>query len=426
MTTTKRTLRLDEIEYLVSGIEPIQHTDVYLKRVTDNKHANLIARIQRDLLDVQVYPSIIDELKQSIEQQYYSSQVQAGDTVGIIMAQSIGERQTQLALNSFHSTGITTLTVVTGVPRFTELINTTKKPRNVMTTIYCNGSFSSIESIRLQVGVHLRHVLFGDLIVYHEFHPLRPKDTWYRLYTALVRPLPALATFVRFKLNHQVLFENHLSVQCIAERMERQWPAVQCVYSPMTEAIIDVWFTGSRTDAETVIVPTARKLTVNGIPHITELNYTTTQTGEWYIEALGQNLQTVMGHPAVDETRTFSNNMWEIHDYLGAEATREFLVRELMNVISVDAYINKRHVDLLVDLMLATGTLTSISRYGIQRTQIGPLAACSFEESLDQFLQAGLFGEKDPLTSVSASIICGKMSRSGTGMCDLMFKSDQT
>ena len=39
-----------------------------------------------------------------------------GEAVGITMAMSIGERQTQMTLNTFHKAGLTSATVQ-GVPR---------------------------------------------------------------------------------------------------------------------------------------------------------------------------------------------------------------------------------------------------------------------------------------------------------------------
>jgi hypothetical protein len=93
-----------------------------------------------------------------------------------------------------------------------------------------------------------------------------------------------------------------------------------------------------------------------------------------------------------------------------------------MNVVSSDGtYINVCHVMLLVDIMTFSGTISSVSRYGIKRAQAGPLAKASFEESLDNFLKAGVFGDVETTNGVSASIMCGKRSKIGTGLCDLLY-----
>ena len=62
--------------------------------------ANSIVKITKDkfrkqLIKKEVYPSIIPELKNIIHKNYQQSLIDAGESVGILAAQSIGERQTQ-------------------------------------------------------------------------------------------------------------------------------------------------------------------------------------------------------------------------------------------------------------------------------------------------------------------------------------------
>jgi DNA-directed RNA polymerase beta' subunit len=48
------------------------------------------------------------------------------------------------------------------------------------------------------------------------------------------------------------------------------------------------------------------------------------------------------------------------------------------------------------------------------------MAKASFEESLENFLKAGVNGEKESADGVSASIMLGKMPNIGTGVFDMM------
>ena len=117
--------------------------------------------------------------------------------------------------------------------------------------------------------------------------------------------------------------------------------------------------------------------------------------------------------------------MWDIYETLGIEATREFLIEEFMFVVSSDGtYINDRHIKLLVDTMTVAGTIWPISRYGMKREQTGPLAKASFEECLDNLLKAGANNEVETTQGVSASIICGKRSKIGTGMFGVRVNMD--
>ena len=47
------------------------------------------------------------------------------------------------------------------------------------------------------------------------------------------------------------------------------------------------------------------------------------------------------------------------------------------------------------------------------------MSKASFEESLENFLKAGLNGEKETTDGVSASIMLGKLPKTGTGVFDL-------
>jgi DNA-directed RNA polymerase II subunit RPB1 len=118
--------------------------------------------------------------------------------------------------------------------------------------------------------------------------------------------------------------------------------------------------------------------------------------------------------------------MWEIYNVFGIEATRQFLISEFMDVVTSDGtFVNKSHVELLVDMMVYTGTIISISRYGQKKVGSGPLSKASFEESLENFLKAGLNGEKETTDGVSASIILGKLPKTGTGVFDLKVDIDK-
>ena len=88
-------------------------------------------------------------------------------------------------------------------------------------------------------------------------------------------------------------------------------------------------------------------------------------------------------------------------------------------------YINLRHIELLCDVMTSKGELISINRQGINRGDVGPLAKCSFEDTTDQLIKAGIFSEKDNLTGVSSNIMMGQKIKSGTGLCEIFIDEEQ-
>ena len=75
--------------------------------------------------------------------------------------------------------------------------------------------------------------------------------------------------------------------------------------------------------------------------------------------------------------------------------------------------------------MTNRGYLTAINRQGINRGDVGPLAKSSFEDTTDQFIKAGMFGEKDKLKGVSSNIMMGQTIKSGTGLSELLLDENK-
>jgi DNA-directed RNA polymerase II subunit RPB1 len=135
---------------------------------------------------------------------------------------------------------------------------------------------------------------------------------------------------------------------------------------------------------------------------------------QYVMDTDGSNLFEVLSHPNVDSTRTISNDIIEIYELLGIEAAREALMREILSVLD-SLHVDYHHLSLLVDTMTMKGNLLSIDRHGINRSDIGPLAKCSFEETSDMLVKAGVFAEYDKINGVSANIMLGQIPPCGTG-----------
>lgn len=434
----KRALTKKEIEYVLSDVKPIMGLE---KHVALRIHEKITNGIREDLQKASIYPEKIDALKDAITKHYYSTQISPGVSVGIATSQSIGERQTQLALNSFHSTGMTTMTVVTGVPRFNELVNATKNPKSVISTIYFQRTPKTIQEARKHISM-IKHVRFEQVV--KSYSTSRAiKDEWYvcfkYMYPEKYADVRNCNCFVRFHCNLQVLYESRLLLLDVVTRIEESYEGVVCAWSPDELGIVDVWFNTHELKVNTenpsitkenkvymfveeILIPTLYPLSLKGVDGIEEVDFSQTpDKTEWYVDAMGYNLHKLFTLSMVDETRTVSNHMWEILSVLGIEAVREFLIQEFIAVISTESFINLRHIQLLVDVMLFTGDISSISRYGMHKNQSGALTKCSFEESLDQILKAGIHGENEKINGVSGAIITGKLSNIGTGLCDLLY-----
>ena len=113
-------------------------------------------------------------------------------------------------------------------------------------------------------------------------------------------------------------------------------------------------------------------------------------------------------------------------DIFGIEAARTLIINEIQDIFEQSSsYVNFRHLSLLADIMTNKGYIMSVDRHGINKSNRGPLAKCSFEETPDIILKAALFGEVDHVRGVSSNIMLGQEPLIGTGSIDVMFDEDK-
>ena len=53
------------------------------------------------------------------------------------------------------------------------------------------------------------------------------------------------------------------------------------------------------------------------------------------------------------------------------------------------------------------------------------MAKCSFEDTTDQLIRAGIFGEIDYLEGVSSNIMVGQNIKAGTSSCELLLDENK-
>lgn len=122
----------------------------------------------------------------------------------------------------------------------------------------------------------------------------------------------------------------------------------------------------------------------------------------------GSNLINLLNRDDVDPTHTYSNNLYDTLSILGVEAVRNYMIWALRRMISASGqYINQRHIVLLIDYMTFAGGVSKASFSGI-RQHGSVLSTVSYQKGTDTLASASLFGENDPLSSVSANIFTGK------------------
>lgn len=123
----------------------------------------------------------------------------------------------------------------------------------------------------------------------------------------------------------------------------------------------------------------------------------------------------------INLNKTICNDIMTIYETYGIDAARNALIKEYRHVFTSSGNnVNSAHIETLCDLMTNTGIPTSIDRHGMNKTEIDPLARASFEKTVDQLVQAAVFGEVDHMNSVSSRIMAGLVIKGGTGLCNLI------
>lgn len=118
------------------------------------------------------FDAIIDEIVENFNKNI----VQPGEMVGMIGAQALGEPLTQMSLNSFHASGIASISSVTkGIPRTKELISVTKNIKTPQLQIHMTDEFKGSKEMAHKIASHIKYTTLseirGRINVYYDTKP---------------------------------------------------------------------------------------------------------------------------------------------------------------------------------------------------------------------------------------------------------------
>jgi DNA-directed RNA polymerase beta' subunit len=359
--------------------------------------------------------------------------------------------------DTFHLSGVASASkAVRGVPRIKELISVSKNIKTPSMSIYLKNDIASDDKKSTEVLNNIQTTLFKDLVkstkMYYDpddFETTIEEDKFfvetYRELTSqgLMQKTKLYPWLLRFELDRSALVEHDVSMLDIYTVLAEYYEdLVNVMFSDDNSKNlifrIKIEDTGEDRDIITEMKALERSILENviikGVSKISKVvknqmnaskyvpsSMTIESEQEWVLETAGTNMLDVLALNEIDPTRTISNDIIEINELLGVEAARQALYNELYSVIAdAGLYVNYRHIALLVDTMTNKGYLLSIDRHGINRTDIGPFAKCSFEETTDMLIKAGIFAEVDRINGVSANTMLGQIPPAGTGDTDVL------
>lgn len=404
-----------------------------------------------------------------LESRFTRALVNPGEMVGVLAAQSIGEPATQMTLNTFHFTGISSKNVTLGVPRLKEILNIATNIKTPSMMVYQAGGEAGQESAKkLRSAVehtNLRSVTHSTEI-YHdpdimstnipqdldmvESYFIIPEDTQ-------DDPASQSRWLLRITLDRQKMLDKGLKVDDVAMKIKETYPkdlAVIFSDNNAEEQVIRcrmIQSSESKNDEdleEDVLLKRLEAhildtLTLRGVPGVQKAflsqvaklvtlpdgsllaNKDDPRCQEWMLDTSGTSLAQVLTIPGVDTVRTYSNHFIQVFEVFGIEGTRSALMRELTQVLSFDgSYVNHRHLALLADVMTSRGHLMAVTRHGINRADTGALMRCSFEETVEILLEAASGGELDDCRGISENVMLGQLAPMGTGELEVLLDQE--
>ena len=373
-------------------------------------------------------------------------------------------------LNTFHQAGVASKSAVTrGVPRLRELLKVTQNPKATSLTIYLKPEYRNDQAKAREVMQELELTILRnitDKVAIYWDKARNPQELteikedqalmeFFQKFERAKQPDAVAAGtqskwVLRLELNREEMFNRNIAIQEVVLVIKAQFPGTSVVYTDynsdklvMRIQMADAAEEKQKDSASTIDRFTQLKkfqnkllntVTIRGVPGIKAATFRKDSTGieynvqekkympydQFVLDTDGSNYARVMAHPAVDGTRLYSTNVWDVFPILGIEATRVILFNEIQGLFGEKGTINYRHLCLLCDVMTRFGRLMSIDRYGINKNDIGTLAKASFEETEKILLKAALFGEVDPVTGVSANVMMGQPIRGGTAFSQIL------
>ncbi len=396
-----------------------------------------------------------DDVVRTVKQRFYESLAHPSEMVGVVAAQSLGEPATQLTLNTFHLSGVSSASkTVRGVPRLRELLSVSKNPKTPMTKIYFTSQYSHDMKKCLELMNDIRTVRFKDIVksskIFFDPHADtnipddKPFVKNYQEFLKMDECNKDLSPWLlRMEFNKEALLQFHIKMYMVHQKLLEFYgdENVSCMFADDSadKIILRLKLVNNDTEADDMLTELKalehnimENIIIKGTKGIEKVSLdkeelrvyshmsdTFEKTAEWIVYTEGSNFRDILCQPMIDAYRTTTNDVLEVYEVLGIEAARQALFNEINEVLD-SVYVNYRHIALLVDVQTNKGNILSIDRHGINRGDIGPLAKCSFEETTDKLIKAGVFAEYDKINGVSANIMLGQIAPCGTGDTDIL------
>lgn len=420
-----------------------------------------------------------DEIVSEIKNAFLKAIVNPGEMIGVITAQSIGEPVTQLNLDSKHFAGMAkgASKANSGVPRIEEILSYSKNIKTPMATLYLKDPTN--DKLGKRITNYLNQIKIDNLINKAEIFYFQDSNNkldkilkddkvdnpfFFNNQRKNINQFPWV---FRLELNREDLLDKDVVLIDIKTKLVMFYYQITQNIKSMKKDQKEIWenLIGgavlSNQDTSDIPVihirlgfnnfnyPMITKLLkiflndvylkgVNGIKSAfrnkelkIEINDKTGEIefkkgGDNVITTEGINLNEIRQIKGIDQERMYLNDIHLVYQTFGIEAGRSILINELKRTFSGGGTsFNYQHLAVLTNLMTFTGEIASIDRHGTNKMELDPLARASFERTMDHFINASIFNQKDRIKSTSSRIITGRVIPGGTGAFELSIDTNK-
>jgi DNA-directed RNA polymerase subunit A" len=344
----------------------------------------------------------ITKIAEKLLEEYEYAKVHAGESVGIVSAESIGEPGTQMTLNTFHFAGVAEMNVTMGLPRIIEILDCRKKIKTPMMEIFLKKPYNKGKDIR-KLALSIKETVFDEIAKEFVINIVDSK--------------------VDVILNKERMKELSLTTNTLLSLIKKGAKGgIQNIKGDNEKITIKVKSKDENLNQVYKFKEKVRKVFIKGIKGIKQV-LPVKRGEEFIIITAGSNLKKILELDWVQKETTTTNDVLEINAYFGIEAARQATINEVYKVIEAQGLnVDIRHIMLTADTMCGSGTLKGITRYGVVSEKSSVLARASFETPIKHIINASLVGEIDELNSVVENVMLNQPVPVGTGLPGLVTK----
>lgn len=349
-----------------------------------------------------------DELKTlvlKVKEAYEREEVEPGESVGTIAAQSVGEPGTQMTMRTFHYAGVVELNVTLGLPRLIEVVDARKKISTPTMDIFFADDYKNDEEFIRKMGNKIGKITLNDVIKNFNVN--------------------YMDNIITAEIDQDILDERRLELSEVTAVIEKTFKQVK-----INNNLLSFETTFSKDEEKMqqgirelrLLADKIRDLQISGVKGISKV-VIRHEHNEWVIHTEGSNIGAILKIDGVDIVKTTTNDIFEIEKVLGIEAARNAIIHELYTTMEEQGLsVDIRHIMLVADMMTSEGVVKSIGRHGISGEKSSVLARAAFEETGKHLLNASIRGETDKLTGIIENVIVGQPIPHGTGSVGVIMK----